>query len=54
LRQEVQAGNIKVQWVPTAEMVADGFTKVLPAQKHKEFIKQLNLVDIKDKILVLS
>jgi hypothetical protein len=50
LRQEVQAGNIKVQWVPTAEMVADGFTKILPVQKHKEFVKQLNLVDIKDKI----
>jgi len=30
-------------------MVADRFTKVLPAQKHKEFIKLLNLVDIKDK-----
>jgi hypothetical protein len=31
MRQEVQAGNIKVQWVPTAEMVADGFTKLLLA-----------------------
>jgi hypothetical protein len=30
-------------------MVVDGFTKVLPAQKHAEFVKQLNLVDIKDK-----
>ena len=50
LRQEVQAGRIKVQWVPTAEMVADGFTKALPAQKHSDFIKLLNLVDIKDKL----
>ena len=49
LRQEVQAGRIKVQWIPTTEMVADGFTKILPAQKHEEFVKQLNLVDIKDK-----
>jgi hypothetical protein len=49
LRQEVQAKKIKVEWVPTVEMVADGFTKVLPAQKHAEFVKQLNLVDIKDK-----
>jgi hypothetical protein len=49
LRQEVQAGRIKVEWVPTADMVADGFTKVLPAQKHAEFVRQLNLVDIKDK-----
>ena len=30
LRQEVQAGRIDVEWVPTAEMVADGFTKMLP------------------------
>ena len=29
LRQEVQAGTIKVDWVPTAQMVADGFTKIL-------------------------
>ncbi|KAI0994616.1 hypothetical protein K3495_g13565, partial [Podosphaera aphanis] len=26
IRQEYQAGNIKVEWVPTADMVADGFT----------------------------
>lgn len=51
LRQEVQAGHIKVQWVPTADMVADGFTKVLLGQKHAEFIRLLNLVDIKDKLI---
>ena len=49
LRQEVQAKRIKVEWVPTGDMVADGFTKKLPAQKHEEFIQQLNLVDIKEK-----
>jgi hypothetical protein len=47
LRQEVQAGHIKVEWISTNEMVADGFTKLLSAQKHKEFVKMLNLVDIK-------
>ena len=46
LRQEVQAGTIKVDWVPTAQMVADSFTKILPPQRHEEFIRQLNLVDI--------
>ena len=46
LRQEVQAGTIKVDWVPTAQMVANGFTKILPPQRHEEFIRQLNLVDI--------
>ena len=33
-------------------MVADGFTKILPAQKHAEFVRQLNLVDIKDKFKI--
>jgi hypothetical protein len=28
-------------------MVADGLIKALPGQKHTEFLKQLNLVDIK-------
>src|ERR1700722_1862350 len=49
LRQEVQAKRIKVQWVPTSKMVADGFTKILLAQRYAEFVEQLNLVDIKDK-----
>ena len=48
LRQEVQEGRIKVEWVPTADMIADGFTKVLPAQKHANFVRQLNLVDVSD------
>ena len=46
LRQEVQNKHIHVEWVPTADMVADGFTKELPPQKHANFVKQLNLVDI--------
>jgi hypothetical protein len=27
-------------------MPADGFTKLLPRQKHKEFLRQLQLADI--------
>ena len=30
-------------------MVADGFTKLLPTQKHHEFVKMLNIVDLKAK-----
>lgn len=44
LRQEVEEGRIHVKWVPTAQMPADGLTKILPSQKHQNFVKQLGLV----------
>jgi hypothetical protein len=34
LRQEIQTNWISVSWCPTAEMSADGFTKMLSRQKH--------------------
>ena len=46
-RQEVQARRIKINWLPTNDMPADGLTKALSRQRHENFIKQLNLVDIK-------
>ena len=44
LRQEVARGVIQVQYVPSSEMLADGFTKVLPANKWAGFLEQLGLV----------
>ena len=46
LRQEVQAGRLLVEWTKTADMVADGLTKLLPRLKHLEFVKMLGLEDI--------
>lgn len=46
VRQEVEAGRIKVEWVPTASMVADGLTKSLPRQKHEAFVRMLGMRDI--------
>ena len=46
LRQEVQEGRIAVEWTKTADMVADGLTKLLPRQKHAEFVSQLGMEDI--------
>jgi hypothetical protein len=50
LRQEVQSKKIKVEWIATADMVADGLTKMLSPQKHAEFVRQLNLVDISEQL----
>ena len=50
LRQIYRDGKISVQWVPTTDMPADGFTKPLSAEKHSHFIKQLGLVDISSQI----
>jgi hypothetical protein len=47
LRQEVQARRLRIKWIPTSDMPADGFTKALSRQRHERFIKQLNLIDIK-------
>jgi molybdopterin converting factor small subunit len=52
LRQEVQANSVKLEWIPTADMPADGLTKPLSVQKHSAFIKQLNLVDISTKLVL--
>ncbi|RKK19546.1 hypothetical protein BFJ65_g6263 [Fusarium oxysporum f. sp. cepae] len=50
LRQIHKDGKITVQWVPTTDMPADGFTKPLSAEKHSHFVKQLGLVDISSRI----
>jgi hypothetical protein len=50
MRQEVARGNIQVEWKPTSEMVADGLTKSLTAQKHNDFIKMINMVNVKHLI----
>ena len=43
LRQEVQAHRIRTKWLKTADMVADGMTKLLGPQKHAVFVDQLHL-----------
>jgi Reverse transcriptase (RNA-dependent DNA polymerase) len=47
LRQETEKGTVRIEWISTNEMPADGFTKPLGPQKHEIFRNQLNLVDIK-------
>ena len=49
IRQEVSKGKIKVEYVQSAEMIADGLTKVLPGSKWEGFLQQLGLVDMETK-----
>ena len=46
LREQVADEKIKVTWIPTSQMPADGLTKALPRQKHQNFVRQLGLVDL--------
>lgn len=48
LRQEISSGKITVEYVQSAEMIADGFTKVLPVNKWDHFLRQTGLVEVKD------
>lgn len=44
LRQETLKGHIEVDWVASTAILADGLTKALPPQRHKEYIRLLGLV----------
>ena len=50
LRQEVRHKRVKVEWMPTNAMPADGLTKCLTRQKHKAFLKQLRMEDVRSRI----
>ena len=50
LRQEVQQGRIRVDWVPTTQMPADGFTKSLGGQKHAAFVDMIGLTDETERL----
>jgi hypothetical protein len=46
LRQEIRAGNITMQRIESARTLADGFTKPLPIQRHKDFVNLLGLTPL--------
>ena len=50
LRQEVMEDRIEVTYTPSSALMADGLTKALQGPKFKEFISQLNLVDIHERL----
>jgi hypothetical protein len=50
LRQSVQSDYLSVNYLFIAKMIANELTKILSSQKHREFINQLRLVDVKHLI----
>ena len=46
--REQHTRGLKVDWVNTNQMVADGLTKQLPPQKHQNFIQLLGMETIPD------
>ena len=46
LRQEVQAQRLRIEWVDTKGMIADGFTKILRGQRFLDWLQHQGLVDI--------
>ena len=50
LRQEISTGKILVDYTPSQDMLADGFTKALQNKAFKNFVRQLGLVDIRERL----
>jgi hypothetical protein len=50
LRQSIQSDYFSVNYLFIAKMITNELTKILSSQKHREFINQLKLVDVKHLI----
>ena len=46
LRERIERGEVRVNYVPTKEQVADGLTKALAEPDFKRFRKLIRVVDI--------
>jgi hypothetical protein len=44
LREMIQNGHLHVEYLSTTKMIADDLTKLLSFQKHKKFLRHLNLI----------
>ena len=50
LRQEISTRKILVDYIPSQDMLVDGFTKALQNNAFKDFVRQLGLVDIQERL----
>lgn len=54
LREATQKGHVKVEWIPTSNMIADGLTISLGSQKHTTFVRDLGLINCKTRICEIN
>jgi hypothetical protein len=50
LRQSIQSDYFSMNYLFIAKIITNKWTKILSSQKHREFINQLRLVDVKHLI----
>jgi hypothetical protein len=49
IREVVEEGKVKMNYVPTNENIADIFTKALPRTRHEELVAKLGLDQVNTK-----
>jgi hypothetical protein len=49
IREHVDKEHFIIKYIPTADMLADMFTKSLRPYKHKDFCRKINLVDLENR-----
>jgi hypothetical protein len=54
LRQSIQSDYLLMNYLFIAKMITNELTKILSSQKHREFINQLRLVDVKHLIKTIK
>jgi hypothetical protein len=48
LRERAERKELAIEWVPTAEMPADGLTKPLDRGRHAAFVKLVGMRDLRN------
>jgi hypothetical protein len=48
LRERAERKELAIEWVPTAEMPADGLTKPLDRSRHAAFVKLVGMRDLRN------
>jgi len=43
IREKIEDGEIRVEYIPTADQVADVLTKALAREKHERFVRGMGL-----------